>query len=1196
MVNKSLWIVTLFAFLLQTGVAFAGDNKRKITYKANKNLNKTKAELIKEALAKRDKAKKVIKYEDFIQKAKKVQNMKIPLLVGLVRKNRRQLGLLRKNDKRRVEYMYRIADAYIQLEQIYKFKLGEVVEQLSNAKGSKRKPFIARKAKYMRRKKKYIEGALSRLNKISSNSAFQSWHRMDEVLFKLGDIARELGYQDIMKQKFSNLLSRYPTSTYVPNVYLAFAEFYFKKGRKGLSKATRFYKKVVASRAKGSPIYYYARRMLGWCYFNLANYPLAQSHFLFVAQKAKRKTLRAQARNEVVMSYAFRGDMTRAYNFFTHQLSAKYSRVLYIKLAQEYFAQGNMKNMIWIYRDLVRRFSKDKDRCEWMRQVYLGYKLDQRIVLMAKALDTLVVTMGDMKKQFGTKKMQYKVCRDFTKASLFDQAKRWFSRVEKGKAKGLAERKKLMLAAANLYMRFLQYFPGDDDTYEMRSDYAYLLYRLAEIYEEETNGRNPNEMRNQYRKAAMEYTKLLKWSKIPKKMTAKKFNEQREQIGNDTVAAWMKVLAVNFQKEEKNRSKKAQDYKKRRNCLNAKKKTEQAGRKWRRKCPDFKKNLPIPGELQRVIEVFDLYVKFVKGGKFLPTIKFNRAMIFYMYRHFSKAIPLLKDTVLSSYKGNPVRAYQAINFLMIGYDAEDRFEEMVDTISEFLHPKFNAMFNTDRKSRLLRKMLVKQKLKNLENEVSKRGSEGRYQEAGLLLMQMARDYQASSKDAKIIKYYNSAYVAFDKAGQVGMAIRALITMQRTYARTNKNNKTIVDSNLKIGQLFERIAMFNLAAAAYEKFFKKYPRDPDAVKAARRAIKLYWWSGQLRKAETKNREFITRLSHLGANQFKGDMASMFFMLHSFYEGKKAAKVKSYLEFYIKNMARTRTDDLLIRAYSRIGKYYWDISCPVETKYGVCMKIIYVTKKSKTDTWKEAKIRFVPRKRKIVRLSVNYFKNTVKIYNRWKGRKTTQGSIGAFDKKLRIDAALNAAAQAKFHLAEATYEKIISAEVPMLKASNAKAITSSLKGIKKWMKKQTTLMGKVKKLYEQSGKIKLGSKKPNEWYVPSAGRFGAIYKNFYTKVQNIKFGKAIEKDIITKLKFRDTFAKATEKFMDIAKLGFTSCVKAAQKTGRYDEWFEFCETELAHIKHSVSPLSDEVWAKPKYRQPELSNSTIMTVPVR
>lgn len=1171
------------------------ESTRKIDYKADKGLNITKEEAIARAKVAADKGKVQIKYEDFIQRAKKAQDAKIPILKKIIKANLRQLQIIRSSDKRAREYKFRIADAFLQLEQIYKFKIGDLVEKISTAPANKKRALELSRATYIKNQKFAIESALKHLNDISTNPQYADWERMDEVLFKLGDIARELGYNDIMTDKFQKLLSRYPTSTYVPHVYLAFAEYYFRQGRNGLSKATAYYKKVVANKsAKGTDIYYYARRMLGWCYFNLQRYALAQSEFLFVAQNAKRKALKESARREIVMAYAFQGKRELAYNFFLGQLGNQYARGMYLQLAKEYFAQGNMPNMVFVYEDMIKKYPKDPDRCEWMREIYLGYKLDAAIEKMADTLSTIVNTMDKLKAELGEKKMQYMVCRDFTKRALIDQAKRWFVLVEKGKAKEIDERKKLMISAAKLYKGFLDKFPDDDDTYEMRGDYAYLLYKLAQLYEEETQGKNPNEQRERYKFAAEEYTKLLKWSKVPKNMTQKKFEDAREQIGNDTVACWMKVLAVDFDKEEKSRNKKAQDYIARRNCLKDKKKYEDSGRKFTRKCPDFPKNLEIPAQLKSVIEVFDLYTKYIKQGKYLATIKYNRAMIYYIFRHFNKAIPLFKDTAVTAYNTNPEMAYWSVNFLMIAYDAEDRFEDMVDTITELLKPQYNSMFKIDDKARKLRVQLEKAKLDNLENEVAKRGEEGRYVDAGDLLMEMAKDYKSDPQ--RVIRYYNSAYVAYDKAGQIGRAIRALKQMQAEYARSFPKNKMIIDSELNVGTLFEKIAMFELAAASYENFFKSYPTDPDAVKAARRAIKLYWWSGDIRKAETKNREFITKLHSLGAMKFRGDMASMYFMLHTFHEGKRKEKVSEYLNFFTQKMAKMGTDDLLIRAYAKLGKMIWDSSCDVKPKYGVCMKIIFVEKKSKTDKWKEAVVQFVPRSRGKVNQAVNLFKEAVKVYTRWQGGKATNGSVDAFDRNQRISDALNDAAMAKFHLAEANYEKIISAEMPMFRAANAKELKKSLTEIKNWMKKQATLMTQAKKLYEEVGKIQLGKKKKNLWFIPAAGRFGAIYKNFYTKVNSIKFDKSLEKNIEAKLEIKDALTQGVEPMLEFAKNGFSACVKEAKRSGRYDEWFEFCEGELAAIKRTSSPLSDEIWAEPIYEEPEMSKATIMPVPTR
>jgi hypothetical protein len=1206
-----LWIVPVLLTVLPYG-AFAQkpDNKpatgkREASFKEDKSLEISKEEAIAKAKKEQEKGVGTIKYEDFVGTQKKMQDLKLPILQQQEGQLRRQLQIMRSDDKRRVEYLFRLADIFVQYEQIYKFRFGESVELLGNAKTAADKAkYEKEKANNMRLQKKYLEDALKELNAITTNKAFADWARMDEVLFKLGDIARELGYQDIMQEKFRTLLRNYPNSNFVPKVHLAFAEFYFKQGRNGLKLATDYYMKVVnnpkVKEGDNIHIYFYARRMLGWCYFNLQDFPKAQSEFLFVAQNAKQETLKKQTRREVVMAYSMRGNKEQAFNFFTHQLGAEYSRDLYLMLANEYFTQGNMANMIWVFDDLIKRFPQDAQRCEWLQQIYQGYKLDNILDKMEDSLKKLVLTMTEMKKQFGDKKMETMVCTDFAKRNLYDQAKRSYIKYDKAKGKASDETEKLLNYSASLYKEFLEYFPTDDDVYDMRYDYAQLLGDRA--YNLEKNSKNEQEIREAFRVAAREFSVLLKVEKAPKDMTPQMFEKNREDIGNNTVALYFRVLGVDFAKEEKQRDKKADDYLKRRNCLNAKQKTEAAGKKFTQKCPAFEKNLPIPQDLKDVIDVFNLYVKYVKAGKNLAIIKYNRAMIYYMYRNFNDAIPLFADTIRTSYQLDPQMSLEAALYLMIAYDAEDRFEDMVDMITELLKPTYNPMFNISPDAKKFRARLEAKKLENMEMEVAKRGEEGRYREAGDMLTAMAREFKSDA--AKVIQYYTSASIAFEKAGMIGLAIGSLRELQSNYGSgATKDQPQVVNSYIRLGQLFEQIAMFDAAASAYENFFGRYPKDPDAVRAARRAVQLTWWSGDLKGAERKAMDFIEKLYKMGAAQFKGDVSYLYFMLHQFHEDRKTKDGQSagtgmtqhFLGKYIEIMGRNKVEDLTIRVLAKQGKILWDQSCPVPTRYGICMSIVYVERKSKTDTWKVATVRFEKRDRGKVRAASEKFTEAINVYNRWKGTQTIHGALDGTDKTNRINEALDAVALAKFHLAEASYEEVISMELPEFTIKTKKDQEKSIKDIMKWIETQTKLMEKNKKLYEEAASLMLG-KRVNSWYIPAAGRFGAIFKNFVTKLKNMKFGKEIEANIEVKLEIQDMFSKSYEKMEELAKAGFEDCVKKAQKSGRYDEWFEFCENELAEIRRSVSPVSDEVWGSPDFKDTKISRSTVAPVPVR
>ncbi len=1186
-----LWIVSVMMVALPwVASAQKPDAKRDPKFKEDKTLEISKEEAIAKAKKEQEKGADTIKYEDFVGTQKKVQDLKLPILQQQESQLKRQLQIMRATDKRRVEYLFRLADIYVQYEQIYKFRFGESVEAIGNAKTAADKArFEKEKNENMRRQKKYLEDALKELNNITTTKAFADWARMDEVLFKLGDIARELGYQDIMQEKFRKLLREFPQSNFVPNVHLAFAEFYFKQGRNGLKLATDYYMKVVNNpKSKGTNIYFYARRMLGWCYFNLQDFPKAQSEFLFVAQNAKQETLKKQTRRE------------QAFNFFTHQLGAEYARDLYLMLANEYFTQGNMANMIWVFEDLIKRFPQDAQRCDWLQQIYQGYKLDNIMDKMEDSLKKIVVAMNDLKKQFGDKKMETTMCVDFAKRNLYDQAKRSYIKYDKAKGKASEDTEKLLNYSAALYREFLEYFPTDDDAYDMRYDYAQLRSDMA--YNLQKLSKNEQDIREGFRIAAREYSTLLKWEKLPKGMTQQMFEKNREDIGNNTVNLYFEVLGVDFEKENKNRDQKQADYLKRRNCLAAKQKTEAAGKKFTQKCPEFQKNLPIPQDLKDVIDVFNLYVKYVKSGKNLAVIKYNRAMIYYMYRNFSEAIPLFADTIRTTHTTDPQMALESALYLMIAYDAEDRFEEMVEMITELLKPVYNPMFNLNAGAKQFRVRLEAKKLENMEMEVAKRGEEGRYREAGDMLTQMAREFKSDPN--KVIQYYTSASVAFEKAGMVGLAIGSLKELQSIYGSgATKDRPQVVNSYIRLGQLFEQIAMFDAAAASYENFFSRYPKDPDAVRAARRAVQLTWWSGDLKGAEKKAQDFIEKLYRMGAAQFKGDVSYLFFMLHQFHEDRKTKNGQSagvgmtqhFLAKYIEIMGKNKVDDLMIRVLSKQGKILWDQSCPVPTRYGICMSIVYVEKKSKTDKWKVATVRFEKRDRGKVRAAVEKFEAAIKVYNTWKGTQTIHGSLDGADKNLRINEALDAVALAKFHLAEASYEEVISMELPELTMKTKKDQEKSMKDIMKWIETQTKLIEKNKKLYEEAAALQLG-KKVNSWYIPAAGRFGAIYKNYVTKLKNMRFGKEIEDNIELKLEIQDMFSKSYEKMEEFAKAGFEACVKNAQKSGRYDEWFEFCENELAEIRRSVSPVSDEVWAAPDFKDTKISRSTVVPVPIR
>ena len=71
---------------------------------------------------------------------------------------------------------------------------------------------------------------------------YPKYERMDEVLFRLAALLTSVKKDDQAREFFHRLIKDYPTSKYIPDAYLAFAEHAFETGE--MEAALKFYEKV----------------------------------------------------------------------------------------------------------------------------------------------------------------------------------------------------------------------------------------------------------------------------------------------------------------------------------------------------------------------------------------------------------------------------------------------------------------------------------------------------------------------------------------------------------------------------------------------------------------------------------------------------------------------------------------------------------------------------------------------------------------------------------------------------------------------------------------------------------------------------------------------------------------------------------------------------------------------------------------
>src|SRR5262249_12037517 len=138
-----------------------------------------------------------------------------------------------------------------------------------------------------------------------------------QVLFAYAFTLQQDGDGEGARKVFHRLLTEHPSSRYVPDAYLAFAEYFYEQRQFG--NALGMYKKVLSF--PRSNLYHYARYMLGWVDVNQSQPEAAGKEFLTVIAETDgvkgEESLNRGARNDFVRVYSDFGQVQKAWPLFT---------------------------------------------------------------------------------------------------------------------------------------------------------------------------------------------------------------------------------------------------------------------------------------------------------------------------------------------------------------------------------------------------------------------------------------------------------------------------------------------------------------------------------------------------------------------------------------------------------------------------------------------------------------------------------------------------------------------------------------------------------------------------------------------------------------------------------------------------------------------------------------------------------------
>ena len=152
-------------------------------------------------------------------------------------------------------------------------------------------------------------------------SDYPNYKRIDHILFYYAfNLERDKKRVDALRI-YKELIKRFPKSKFIPDAYLAHAEYYFDENN--MDEAEPYYERVL--KFPDSTVYGYALYKEGWVYFNRQDYKKAMTRFLQVIkhanEDASRKNsnklaLKREAVSDLVLTYSMLGKAQQAIEFF----------------------------------------------------------------------------------------------------------------------------------------------------------------------------------------------------------------------------------------------------------------------------------------------------------------------------------------------------------------------------------------------------------------------------------------------------------------------------------------------------------------------------------------------------------------------------------------------------------------------------------------------------------------------------------------------------------------------------------------------------------------------------------------------------------------------------------------------------------------------------------------------------------------
>lgn len=1044
----------------------------------------------------------------------------------------------------KADLYFRMAELHAQLNRFHRLKATENQIKADTDKKNKAK-YAAAAKDHLAKADAALKNAVKAYKSLTGNEKFKSFPRMDLALFSFAYTLQSGKYMDAARENYKRLLTEYPASKYVPDAYVAFADYFF--GKNELDNAEQFYKKVTLF--PKSNMYSYAVYMLGWVYLNQTKHEAAGKQFLTVIRDTdgvkKQETLNRAAKKDFVRAFSEFGDVKKAWKTF-EKIDEGYKLKMYEMLADFYVEQGKSDRAIYAFRELIKEEPKNKNVCLWQ------YNIAQAILSAPGAnnaakveeIERLVKLFGALRDQKVLPPPEFSECHDNAAAMSGELARAYHNESIKTKnAETLAY-------ADKLYNVYLKVFPDASDYGETQYYYAELVWSRAE------NESNPRLQTELWENAAVAFTDVVKSGKVEGKLL--------KESAYGAVLGWKNALAV--------------DPRVKINPIAMKEGDDEKDVK-------IPEPQPIPEREQKMLNAFDVYITYIKDPKDdeLISMKFLKANMYRRYNHFAEALPMFED-IIKNHSFHET-AYYSANILLDIYIITRKYDQVAVWAKYFAeNPKFlTAKADQDRSDlgdRVVEILAVaeRKEAEQLEEEARKSGDFAKYVACGNKYLGIFNAAVAKNPDIgveeKIDEVLYNAGVCFEDGRSLSAAIGVYTELQDRFPKSKLAAKALV----RLGGVYERVAFYDRASSQYEEYAKKYAGEKDAYDAMNNAVFFRKGIGDDEKAIEDTNYFISKFG--GKKQ--GDAANAYFSLASIYEKRgDLDKVVAHYRDYLKKYNEKGGADKVVMAYARIGQILWEQSCAVKTVDGSCIKVAREravgskakSRRKKGDTRTQCgpetkiKLTVVPRDGNKVKEAMKAFGQAVSEFERKNGK-----FVGGDDRLARYYYAL-----ARFHQAEVDYEAFLNIKFPQglnFDPAKPKEVEKSNKRFDEWFKDKEKVAGKASGVYQ---KLIFEVKDPAN-AIAGAARIGQVTQNFADALYTAEIPAFIRPYEEAVDAYCERLEQVAEPLDGTSLNAFGACLKNSTDFGWFSNWSKLCERELGQIKPEDFPTAYELRAAP------------------